>query len=299
MLSKYLESFVQFFRNKIENSENKFPWFELTSWKDLELSILRKIGDELRKNKNNDINYFQNYVVNQIDVNRNELTTITINSFNNAEMISDSGKKIIRDYFSAILNKKYLLKKDNYNITIIYLHFLLIPILEKWRTLEFNLIYDDVEKMNQLLEIYNIKYKPKIDIKLYYNSILYSELINKRNNIIYDVISLLQEIKEKYSIYKKEDSITIKETKQIKNITTNNKSIVKEIKKVNREKKVKEKKYDKNIKDIIKHRLQYYKKEGLISLCVELKIETYDCKLKNDYLLKLIDYYNDNLRNKN
>jgi hypothetical protein len=54
-----------------------------------------------------------------------------------------------------------------------------------------------------------------------------------------------------------------------------------------------------NYKDIIRYELNLYKKEGLIKLCRDLKIETYNCKLKNDYRQKLLNYYNKNLRNNN
>lgn len=193
--------------------------------------------------------------------------------------INSESKNIINNYL-RIIEEDYDIK-NNLNYSNLYIELLLIPVLEKWRKTNFSECYEEIEKVNNMLKKYNIKYMPNINIFSYYNSIIYCDLFQKSKDI-FELIYLLRNINNKY----KESYKINNKLKKLENNTNN----IKEIK----DEKLNDKKTINFNK--IKHKeninLDTLKVIGLRDLCVKLNINTYKCKKRNDYIELLLPYIN-------
>ena len=189
---KNIELFVLFFKQKIEKSENKLPYFEIGSWKSLESDILYEIKNNLLEN---DKNIFHNNILNSIDINKNDLNPFVIDSIKQAQIISESGKEIIINFMNIINTNIDIINIKNTSILKFYFRKLFIPILEKWRVSNFKDIYYDIDKFNEITNILNIKYIPDMNMINYYSKIIFIDDIN----LILKMISFFENLKKIYS----------------------------------------------------------------------------------------------------
>lgn len=327
-LSKYVEAFILFFNRKISQSENKSPWMQMTLWKTLENQILDAIYQKLmtdsknsKPHLSNDASLFQTYVRNVIDVNKNELNTHVISSIANINIISEEGTNIIKDYLSLKENtdiKPDINSNDDFVKARLIMFTLLIPIAERWRTALFSDIYKDIERLNKLLETYKIQYSPGMDMRNYVNSILYNNMLDKKDMIVYDVIKYLNSLRNEY---KKLDALNkmkamkkdlpktshplVKKDVNNDNSKINKTDVKRDIRKDHS--KISHPIMKKDIKgDTSKSSIHPVKKEipkkqieidldtlkiqGLRDLCVKMNISTSSCSKRQDYLNLLLPY---------
>ena len=274
-----LELFILVLKTKINSSENKYPWYELLQWKSLETNVLNTILDKLSKISNNDYSLYNNYFKVHIDVNKNDLSEFIKIGLNNTLGISDDGKKIIYQYIDIFIDDEFDYNNyTDYDVLKIYLHKLMIFITEIWRQSDYSNIYLQTNELEQIMKSYNIKYIPNVSMDIFINSILYNKMYDNKDPIINDIIKYFKRLSKEYILF---ITLTNKNTQQSVKININE-----------------------NTQQSVKNKFQLYKNEidntdlmlkvGLINLCKKLEIDTTECRLKDDYLKKILEFKKNN-----
>lgn len=304
-ISKRLELFVMQFCEKIEKSENKHPWYEMLQWKTLESSLIEKAHTKLKECFGNDANLFQNYVRNSIDVNKNVISEMAAVNFTNANCMTFEAKKSICEFFD-IMDDDYRFNYEEKNMTKaqLYLHKLMIPITEKWRTDSFSESYCYIDQLDKLLTKYNIKYYPGIDMSMYVNSIMYSRMFTDNDFIVFDLIRFFERISAEYKKLARLTKIKEKKSEKEEKINKTDHSKSKMVNKYNEKSRygsggdrklmkntqppVPIKKFVATAKPIVDYSdlkdLDNLKIQGLKEKCKKYGLDTARCKKRDDYV---------------
>ena len=304
MINIKLELFVTYFKNKIDNAENKFPWFEMTQWKNLELSVINNLATKINELYQVDTCYFQ-HIRNGFEVNQNIITSGTKSCFSNALYLSEDSQQLISNYIDIIIDQDYNYKfdKDNYEKSVLYLNKLIIPVFERLRVNNDDTSYTYMTNIDKMLDRCNIKFFRGVEMANNLSNIINSKLIQQdKGEQIVDIINLFKKINNEYdSIDKLSKNI---QPEQQKKHTLNQTIIQPEQQKkhtLNQTNIQQPTPFEqaKNFGEIRNklNNLDDLKVPGLKSLCKECKLDTNKCEKRIDYINILENYKKKEIQN--
>lgn len=193
-LSKNIEYFMLLYNAKIKNACNELPYFEFNQWANFKNSVTNEIFNKLRDINIDDQSKFSCYVAQYI--NEDGLNDDLRRDLQRADIISDQGQIVINSYLE-ILDDEYKFSSNDTSVARIYLHKMIIPIFESWRTSDYLSFYPFVQKLNKLLHDHNIIYHQGMKFEDYaYNFCTGPVAYPKEGNIIFKVITLFEEIEK-------------------------------------------------------------------------------------------------------
>ena len=220
-ISDQFELFVLYFEDKFSkyklNNQNGFKeqWFGLKS--KIKQCILDKMEQEYN-NKNctySDKYLYQSHIFNNTN---NKMDKYIRGQFQNANSISDNGKKIIEQYLN-ILDDNYIIDKKYYSVVRLYLYKLMILTFENWKNPNSSKYYQHTKEIEKFLDV---QYNGQSFLE-YQSKILYCKKINGKDDIIYDVIkyfeTIINDINKKETI---KERLDLMKQKLDKNNNNNN-----------------------------------------------------------------------------
>ena len=292
MFSQEISDFILLFKSKLDKCQSKNPWYESNQLKTLVKNMMQNIKQNLVEDNDVFHNYVYNIITNLSMYNYDVNHWCIQSAFMNVNYISDKSKSIISQHLNILSDDYYYIFDENeYDKSVLYLHKLLIPVFEIWRTSNFSDIKIYTDELDKLLEQYNIKYMHGVDMLNYTNKIMYSQLITTKNKQIIKLIKFFQNqnriIDDNNDNNDNNDDNDDKKDKKKKDDKKDNDKKDKK-KKDGKKEEINNVEYD--IKTN-KQNLDLLKIAGLRELCKNLNLITNKCSKRSDYIDILINYY--------
>jgi hypothetical protein len=109
-------------------------------------------------------------------------------------------KKIVERYADVLLDDKYRLQSQNdFSEAYLYCYKLVIMIFIEWKNRNYGMSDEDIMKLDAI----TLKRRLRVNSNLYcgqYMATVKSDIIEKKDDVIYNMISCLETLKEKYNL---------------------------------------------------------------------------------------------------
>lgn len=221
LLSAKLTSYYNFFSTKfLLKTYEKCDWESLNS-----LLIYSIIPRSLQLIKNfypsQDICLFQSYIQNPLKNINNFPNYEPSNNFIHVDNLSTGVKQLFEEYIDLVLSDNFtrstpytlslpleLKNYVEYSRAMIVFHKEYIPVFRKWQSTPLNEVESDILGFNKLTEKYgavyhhNINYNRLVTINYYEYD---HKIFEKKDPIIYELITYIQNLKSKYTKEEKKD----------------------------------------------------------------------------------------------